>query len=164
MKHMTSYSIILQMGKNIKFFNVVASCNRMLEDEVWCWVFQCDPRCCCILFWCSLVLLDDVWGFVLSLGDFSCYKLQWVVASCGRMLHDEVGYWLPWFEASCCCMLLYIIIVPLIVVVCWCRLVLLDAACCFVSSLVDMLTYYMLQWVVASCIRLLQIAMRGYKL
>ena len=111
----------------------VTSCSERLKVAVKCWL------CCAMLqvavcgcmssftivsrivllivfvCWCSLMLLDTSWGCMLSIGDYRCYKVQWVaVAVCGCMSSFAI--------VSC--------IVQPIVVVCWCGLVLLDVECC----------------------------------
>ena len=78
------------------------------------------------VLWC-----DAACGCVLSLDDYRCYKLQWFVASCIRMLQvvvgclellcDAVCFSMTSFDVVCCTVLL--------VGVSRCGPVLLDDAC-----------------------------------
>ena len=74
-----------------------------------------------------MVLLDASCDYILSLGDYRCYKLQWVVASCSERSKVVVGCYLLWCDAAC-----------------GCGLSLDDYRC------------NKLQWVVASCSEMLQ--------
>ena len=119
----------------------VTSCSERLKVAVKCWLWcamlqvavcgcmssftivSCIVLLIVFVCWCSLMLLDTSWGCMLSIGDYRCYKVQWVVASCNErlkvvvecwlccvMLQIVVGCWVLRFDAICCCMQMYVII------------------------------------------------------
>ena len=97
----------------------VALCCRLLSsaDVVWCYWTPHVAVCCGVMLsvaacgWMLsfailshiMLLLVVVCWCILSLGDYRCYKLQWVVESCSERLKVAVWCWVLWCDAACGC-------------------------------------------------------------
>ena len=145
----------------------------MLQVVLGCWMLMCDAICCCMLSfaivsrimllivvvcWCILVLLVTSCGRMLSLGDYRCYTVPWVVATCSRMLQNEAS---KLHQDVISCSRKFTVAV-------WCFMLFYDIICCcqshcaagccqpMLSSAVgwyNLLTYMMLQ-VAPGCYKL----------